>query len=154
MMEVLINRVRSLIDYCWGSFSAKVGGGLMDVNKEASMQLHFAYILKNSIDLIIHQKDESVNIELETGIPINGKLRECDIVVKIEKGDKVLSIPIEMKCYKTKTSTGKLRGAQDLFKHGVYEDLELLESYESETMLSGVHLAMTDSGSSPKVVGF
>lgn len=38
-MEALVNRVRYLIDYCWDSFSAKVGCGLIKINKEASMQL-------------------------------------------------------------------------------------------------------------------
>lgn len=38
-MEELIIRVRRLIDTCWESFSSKVGGGLIVINKEASMQL-------------------------------------------------------------------------------------------------------------------
>ena len=69
-MEALINRVKTQIDICCESFSAKVGNGLISTNKEASMQLHFAYILKNSLDLVIHHKDESATIELGTGICI------------------------------------------------------------------------------------
>ncbi|MCF6168001.1 hypothetical protein [Lutibacter sp.] len=144
-MEELINRVNETINLCWDSFCAKVGGGLINVNKEASMQLNFAYILKNSIDLVIYEQDEEVSIELETGIPINGKLRECDIVVKIEKGKEILYLPIEMKCHKYLASSGKPRGAQDLFKFGVYEDLELLESYVDKTRLLGIQLTMTNS---------
>lgn len=144
-MEELIFRVHSIINVCWESFCAKVGCGLVDVNKEASMQLNFAYILKNSIDLIVYHQDEEISIELETGIPINGRLRECDLVVRIKKGEKELDLPIEMKCYRNIASSGKLRGAQDLFKYGVYEDLQLLESYESKSMLLGIQLTMTDS---------
>lgn len=143
-MDALIQRVKTIIDTCWESFSAKVGGGLIDVNKEASMQLHFAYILKNSIDLIIHHQDESVTIELETGIPLNGRLRECDIVIKIDKCGQTFYLPIEMKCYKTRSSSGGLRGAQDLFRHGVYEDMELLESYVDNKRLLGIQLSLTD----------
>lgn len=144
-MDDLKLRLTNIIDLCWLSFSAKVGGGLIEINKEASMQLHFAYILKNSIDLIVHHQDESVSIELETGISVNGRTRECDIVVKVEKGDNVLYLPIEMKCYKTKSSSGGFRGAQDLLRLGIYEDLQLLEQYENTNVLNGFQLTMTDS---------
>lgn len=144
-MEELINRVNNIIDVCWESFSAKVGGGLLNINKEASMQLHFAYVLKNSIDLIVHHQDENITIELETGISVKGRTRESDIVIKIEKGDAVMYLPIEMKCYKTMSSSGGLRGAQDLFRFGVYEDLQLLEQYQQHNVLTGFQLTMTDS---------
>lgn len=144
-MEDLIKRVIDIVETCWQSFSAKVGHGLINVNKEASMQLHFAYILKNSVDLIIYHPDESVIIELETGISVNGRNRECDIIIQIVKGNKISELPIEMKCYKTKSSSGGLRGAQDLFRYGIYEDLELLESYVGGNRLLGIQLTMTDS---------
>jgi hypothetical protein len=144
-MTELIHRVRDIVDFCWTNFSAKVGGGLIDVNKEASMQLHFAYLLKNTIDLIVYHKDERVTIELETGISLNGRTRECDIVIKIEKGDAFFLLPLEMKCYKKVSSSGGLRGAQDLFRFGVYEDLQLLEGYNKKDALIGFQLTMTDS---------
>jgi small nuclear ribonucleoprotein (snRNP)-like protein len=102
-------------------------------------------MLKNSIDIAIYHIDETVIIELETGIQTNGKLRECDIVVEIKKGDLIKKLPIEMKCYRTKSSSGGNRGGQDLFKHGIYEDLELLENYANELVLLGVQLSMCDS---------
>ncbi|WP_330442279.1 hypothetical protein [Flavobacterium sp. C4GT6] len=144
-MEALVTRINNMINFCWESFSAKVGCGLIEVNKEASMQLHFAYILKNAADLVLYNKDEQVTIELETSIPVNGRFRECDIVIRIEKADKLYFLPIEMKCYKTKSSSGGLRGAQDLFRYGIYEDLQLLENYCSESILQGIQLTMTDS---------
>ena len=75
---------------------------------------------------------------------LKGRLRECDIVIRLEKNGEVKFLPIEMKCYKTYSSSGRLRGAQDLFKHGIYEDLELLENYCSEQTLQGIQLTMTD----------
>ncbi|NCU31911.1 MAG: hypothetical protein EOM23_03005 [Candidatus Moranbacteria bacterium] len=119
-MEDLKTRIIKIIDICWESFSAKVGGGLINVNKEASMQLHFAYILKHSIDLAIYHQDEKVTVELETGIPTKGRMRECDIIITMKKGDDTSVLPIEMKCYKTRAASGGLRGAQDLFRHGIY----------------------------------
>ncbi len=144
-MEELIGRIRNIIDLCWESYSAKVGGGLIDINKEASMQLNFAYILKNSIDLAIHHQDELVTIELETGILTNGRMRECDIVIRMQKNDDVRFLPVEMKCYKEYASSGGKREAVDLFFYGVYEDLELLESYSQNTnYLNGIQFTMTD----------
>lgn len=149
-MDEFIVRIKSIIDVCWNSFSAKVGGGLISINKEASMQLQFAYLLKNTIDLSIYNADESVSIELETSIPVGNKIRVCDIVIKITKADTVLKLPIELKCYRRISSaSGKLRGAQDLFKYGVYEDLLLLENYSNETTLQGIQFTMTDSKSFP-----
>jgi hypothetical protein len=144
-MEELIQRVRGIIDICWGSFSAKVGGSLIDINKEASMQLNFAYLLKNTVDLALHHDDEIVEIELETGIPINKRMRECDIVIKILKGEDVCFLPIEMKCYKYLASSGGKRGAVDIFYKDVYADLELLEAYAKvRNFLPGIQLTMTD----------
>jgi hypothetical protein len=150
-MEELISRVQDVINNCWESFSAKVGGGLIEVNKEASMQLHFAYLLKNTIDLAKHHEDENIKIELETGIRVNGRLREADLVIEVTKGSIKQHIPIEMKCYKTKTASDGLRGAHDLFRYGIYEDLQLLELYtQNPNYLQGIQLTMTNS----KIFGF
>lgn len=150
-MEQLLSRVNNIINACWESFSAKVGGGLIDINKEASMQLNFAYLLKNTIDLAIHHDDENIRIELETGIPVNGRLREADIIIEITKGDIIQNLPIEMKCYKTRASSGGLRGAHDLFRYGIYEDMQLLESYcNNLNYIQGIQLTMTDC----RVFGF
>jgi len=145
-VEALINRIHKTIDLCWDSFSAKVGCGLITINKEASMQLQFAYLLKNTLDLAIYNDDESVELELEMGILVGNKMRVCDIIIHIKKADSHIQLPIELKCYKNiSSSSGKPRGAQDLFKFGLYEDLELLESYVSEERIQGIQLTMTDT---------
>ena len=145
-MEDLLERTYNLIDQTWTTFIHQVGNGITEVNKEASMQLNYAYLLRNALSLIIYHKDESVEIELERGIPINGRLRECDIIVAISKGEEQVYIPIEMKCYKRETATGKLRGAQDIFMKDLYEDIQLLESYAYiDKYTSGIQLTMTDN---------
>lgn len=145
-MEALLERTYNLINQTWTTFIHQVGNGIIEVNKEASMQLNYAYLLRNALPLIIYQKDESIEIELERGIPINGRLRECDIIVAVSKGEEQVYIPIEMKCYKRETATGKLRGAQDIFMKDLYEDIQLLESYASiDKYTSGIQLTMTDN---------
>lgn len=144
-MDNLVKRINDIIEICWESFSAKIGCGLIEINKEASMQLNFAYLLKNTVDLAIHHEDEKITIELETTIPVNGRSRECDVVFKIEKGDNVFYLPIEMKCYKELASSGGKRGALDIFFKDVFVDIELLESYsKKEHFLKGIMLVMTD----------
>jgi hypothetical protein len=144
-LDDLVKRVNDIIEICWESFSAKIGCGLIEINKEASMQLNFAYLLKNTIDLAIHNEDEKITIELETTIQVNGRTKECDIVIKIEKADYIFYLPIEMKCYKELASSGGKRGALDIFFKDVYVDIELLESYsKKEHFLMGRMLVMTD----------
>ena len=65
-MKQLINRIENIVTLCWESFSAKVGNGIIAINKEASMQLQFAYLLKNALDLTVYDSDEAVELELET----------------------------------------------------------------------------------------
>jgi hypothetical protein len=144
-MEALIQRAKDIINICWDSFSAKVGGGIIEINKEASIQLNFAYLLKNTIDLSLHNLNESISIELETGLQVNGRYRECDVVVRLKKNNVVRFLPIELKCYKYLASSGGKRGAVDIFYKDVYSDLELLESYtQIDGFLSGIQLTMTD----------
>ena len=144
-MEALLQRTYDLINQTWTTFIHQVGNGILEINKEASMQLNYAYLLRNALPLIIFDKDEEVEIELERGIKINGRLRECDVIVSITKSEEKLHIPIEMKCYKKYASSGGLRGAKDIFYKDLYEDLELLEGYsQNEGYLNGIQLTMTD----------
>jgi hypothetical protein len=147
-MENFISRVRIVIENYWHEFINDVGNGRTYINKEASMQLKFAFLLlKNKSEAIINP-DESIEIEVEKGIRINSRLRECDIVIELKKGNEQYFIPIEMKCYKTISASGRPRFAHDLFKFGIYEDLELLEGYEKqELFLKGIQLTMTDNRS-------
>jgi hypothetical protein len=45
--ENINNRFNKVIKMAWKIFQCKVGNGLIDIYKEASMQLQFAYILQN-----------------------------------------------------------------------------------------------------------
>tara|TARA_B100001146_G_C16180903_1_gene434548 strand:- start:933 stop:1553 length:621 start_codon:yes stop_codon:yes gene_type:complete len=141
-MDELVNRVKNIISICWDSLSAKVACNLISVSNEATMQLNLAYLLKNSLELAKYNIDEDIQIELE--VPLNNRI--CDILILIKKGDNKLKLPIELKCYrKISPKSGKNRGAQDLFKFWLYEDLEILENYESQDTLQGIHLTITDN---------
>jgi|GEM_PF-4669995 len=57
--ETFEDRLRNAISVAWHVFARNVGGGLIPINKEASMQLQYAYILKQLLPLTLHHKEES-----------------------------------------------------------------------------------------------
>jgi len=138
-------RLRQTISLAWSIFMRKVGSGLLPINKEASMQLQYSYILQQILPLIILKNDERVEIELETGIDVGGGIKEVDLLLKGQSEAGSHIIAVEMKCYKTYAASGKLRGATDIFMKDVYEDLLLLELYIAAGKADlGVSLVMND----------
>lgn len=143
--ENFSERMRAAISLAWAMFSRKVGNGLIPINKEASMQLQYAYVLQQLIPLITFHENERFEIELETGVKANGRSREIDLLFTGEFGEQKFVIAIEMKCYRTLTASGGKRGATDIFMKDVYEDLYLLEQYTLEGIAQeGVSLIMND----------
>lgn len=129
----------------WSLFSRKVGNGLVEINKEASMQLQFAYILQQLLPLITFQPDEQLRVELETGAKLNTATCEMDVLLSGRSNKTKHQIAIELKCYRTRASSGGMRGATDIFMKDVYEDLAILERYvECGLAEEGVALVMTD----------
>ena len=59
-------RLRRAVTIAWEIFGRKVGGGLIPVNKEASMQLQYAYVLKQLLPMILTHPSEQADVELET----------------------------------------------------------------------------------------
>lgn len=143
--EKFSERMRAAISLSWVMFSRKVGNGLIPINKEASMQLQYAYVLQQLLPLITFHDDEKFDIELETGVRIKGRSREIDLLFTGELGKQKHVIAIEMKCYRTLAASGGKRGATDIFMKDVYEDLHLLEQYVSGGIAQeGVALVMND----------
>ena len=138
-------RMRAAISLSWTMFSRKVGTGLLPINKEASMQLQYAYVLQQLVPLITFHKGETFAIELETGVPIDDRTREIDLLFSGHFNGHAHAIAIEMKCYRMMASSGGMRGATDIFMKDVYFDLFLLERYVASNKASaGVSLVMTD----------
>ena len=143
--EAFDHRLRRAVSMAWQVFVRKVGGGLIPINKEASMQLQYAYVLKQILPLTIHGVDEGAELELETGVGTKSGKFNIDILVKGFSGKVRSNIAIEMKCYRNITASGGTRGAHDIFMKDVYEDLHVLEEYiASEHANHGVALVMTD----------
>jgi hypothetical protein len=143
--EIFSDRMRAAVSLSWVMFSRKVGNGLIPINKEASMQLQYAYVLQQMLSLITFHENEKFEIELETGVQVDGHSREIDLLFSGEFQGQKYIIAIEMKCYRTLAASGGKRGATDIFMKDVYEDFYLLEQYVSEGISQeGVALVMND----------
>lgn len=142
----LTARMRQAVSLSWCVFAEKVGHGIIPVNKEASMQLQYAYVLQQVLPLIRYHKEESLTIELETTVSDGVQNREVDILfIGKWQNNQTHRIAIEMKCYKTIASSGGKRGATDIFMKDVYQDLHLLERYcEQNNADRGIALVMND----------
>lgn len=138
-------RLRQAISVAWHVFARKVGGGLIPINKEASMQLQFAYILKQLLPLTLHHEGETAELELETGVKTSAGSNNIDILLRGRSASEEIRIAIEMKCYRALAASGGTRGAHDIFMKDVYEDLAILEEYITLRHASrGVALVMND----------
>lgn len=141
----LESRLRKAVSLAWAVFARKVGGGLIPINKEASMQLQYAYVLKQLLPLTLQNPDETADLELETGVKTAAGTNNIDILVRGRASSGEVKIAIEMKCYRTLAASGGTRGAHDIFMKDVYEDLQVLEQYVSQGHASrGVALVMND----------
>lgn len=139
-------RLRKSISVAWALFIRKIANKTLPINKEASMQLHYACILQQLLPLICFKSDEKAVIELETGVPIDSRNKEIDLLLKGIASNGEHKIAVEMKYYRTKTSSDKNRRATDIFMKDVYVDLELLEKYISSNVADkGIALVMTDN---------
>jgi len=138
-------RLRRAISVAWNVFARKVGGGLIPINKEASMQLQYAYILRQLLPLTLHHAGEHAELELETGVVTKKGTNNIDVLLRASSASGEVRIAIEMKCYRKIAFSGRSRGAHDIFMKDVYEDLYILEEYVALGHASrGVALVMND----------
>lgn len=125
----LSERVSWAIEFAWNITIEKIVNGELRVNKEASLQLHYSAILKSVLDLIKFSPTERIEIELETTVKVDAKPYNIDILIFYSDGNINEKHSIELKCYKTLSSSGGKRGAGDIFMHGVYVDIYYSELY-------------------------
>jgi hypothetical protein len=131
-MEIPIsirNRVSWAIKFSWDIVQLKIGNDEIRVNKEASLQLYYASILKEVLSLLKFSPIEQFYVELEASVTVSNKPYLIDILVSYSDSEVSEKHAIELKCYRTLAASGKNRGANDIFMHSVYVDLHLTEQY-------------------------
>jgi hypothetical protein len=104
--DSLPTRMRGAVSLAWSLFARKVGGKLIRVNKEASMQLQLGYILQQVLPLITFRKDEEVHLDLETGAKVGSSSCEIDLLLTGHCDQQQHRIAVELKCYRTLAASG------------------------------------------------
>ncbi len=123
------DRVSWAIEFAWQVILNKAGRDEIRVNKEASLQLYYSLVLKETLELLKFSPGEQFHIELEFSVNALGKQLIIDVLVSYSDGELSEKHAIELKCYKTKASSGNKRGAVDIFMKDVYLDLYYTEQY-------------------------
>lgn len=98
------NRLRAAISAAWAVFTRKVGSGLIPINKEASMQLQYAYVLKQLLPLAVQRPDESAELELEPGVKMAVGSNNIDLLVHGASSSGETRIAVEMSSTLTEAS--------------------------------------------------
>lgn len=127
-----MERMEQIIDYAYLLFCNHVAGGLIQIQNEASMQLHLSNILLQLGRLNVFYSDEYFNIVLEKKIKLTTKTSKSkkrnarvDIWLELIRNGLICSeAAIELK-YLKKSSNQAVTDD----RHHVYEDLENLEQY-------------------------
>ena len=66
------SRLIRVFDLAYECLRQKINGGRIRVDNEASLQLHFAAILKQVGELLEIHRDEFFNVELEKAVELKG----------------------------------------------------------------------------------
>lgn len=109
-------RMQWVLSSAWDTCTYRIATGRIKINKESSLQLHYAYILTQYGELACIEKDETFNIELET----HHAGKNIDIWCAINDEEAA----IELKCFRKKSNR-----ATDTDMYDVLKDLSRLESY-------------------------
>ena len=117
---------------------AKIEGGRICCESEATIQLHLAQLLQTFGDVELVAKGEAFSLELEKQVWLDGKKAEIDILCCLhEAGGEEFRCAIELKFFK-KSNQREPNNRADVFK-----DLRRLENYGSNAQL-GFMLVATD----------
>ncbi|MEZ5015181.1 MAG: hypothetical protein R2794_12905 [Chitinophagales bacterium] len=139
------DRITWAIEFAWVITVDKIVNGEIKVNKEASLQMHYSTILKTVLDLIKFTPKDRIEIELETTVKVGTKPYIIDILLTYTDGIVSEKHSIELKCYKTISSSGGKRGAGDIFMYSVYLDIYYSELYvDNKFADSATCLILTD----------
>ena len=111
---------RAAISLAWSLLAKKVGGDLIAIYKEASLQLQFGYALQQVLPLITFHKSEQLKVELETSTKIGQSVHEIDALFTGTSESPAYRIAVELKCYRTLAASGGPRGASDIFMKDVH----------------------------------
>lgn len=133
--NIYIERLQEIIDIGYEILSRQIAGGKISVQNEASLQLHFAYILKTIGELYQFSSDDLFTIELESRLLFSNQLiksksksARIDIVLTLGDYMNFATAAIELKFFKQKNHR------EPNNRYDVFKDLHNLENYKKENI--------------------
>jgi hypothetical protein len=128
-------RLHEMIELAYNFFCHQVENKIVEIENEASMQLHLSNILLQLSHLYTFSASEHFNIFLEKKIDLNketektpNKKARADIWIELTENSEVLShAAIELK-YLKKTKTAAVTDA----RYSIWKDLQNLEQYKKQ----------------------
>lgn len=140
--------LREIIQKSYDILLGQIGKGRIIITNEASLQLHFAYILKSIGDLYQFSKDEIITIKLEDNYIATQSLQKSqskkakiDIVLELinQLNQSRIACAIELKSFK------KENHREPNNRYDVFSDLHNIEEYVySGSFHFGMLLVHTD----------
>ncbi|HEV7402280.1 MAG TPA: hypothetical protein VGO11_05105 [Chthoniobacteraceae bacterium] len=109
-------RLRRALDTSWDILSQRIATGRITINKEASLQLHYASILHSYGELLCTDPGETFSIELESA------LDRCSIDITCALDG--LTAAVELKCFRKQSNR-----PADTDMYDVLLDVQRLISY-------------------------
>ena len=131
MLQILTpqTRIKQIIDYAYTLLCNKVTGGIVQIDNEASMQLHLSNIIAQLGNLNEFAENEHFSIKLEAvqekiGTEKSPNNARADIWMELKQNSQVVAgAAIELKCSINNS-------AKTDFRYSVYKDLKNLEKYQ------------------------
>lgn len=116
-----VERMAYALDQAWSICSQRIACGKVKINKEASLQLHYASILAAFGELACVETSDFFTIELES------KFGSVNIDIVCTLGD--VTAAIELKCFRKASNRAK-----DIDMYDSLRDISRLESYDTFTL--------------------
>lgn len=110
-------RLNYVLDLAWSIFIKRLALGRIKVNKESSMQLHYASLINSLGELMCLDKDDVFTVELEHSY----QSKNVDIVCYYND----FKAAVELKCFKKSSNR-----ATDTDMYDVLKDIERLFNFE------------------------
>lgn len=115
-----ITRLGYVLDLAWTIFFERVVRERVEINKEASMQLHYASTINDLGQLMCVEPDEVFELQLER----DHQGRSIDIACRFRTPDRTIQAAVELKCFRKQSNR-----ALNLDMYDALKDIERILSY-------------------------
>jgi hypothetical protein len=139
--------IEQLIELGWECYKNKVANGLLLPKNEKMMQLQIALIYQTIAPIFEFEQNETIKVLLEVPVIIHSNVsRSIDIVIDHTNRQETSKYPIELKCFRLMSQSGKGKSGGQLQRmYDYWEDIENIEQYSQlQNFKKGFQFTVTD----------